>query len=189
MSRGGVIQFGIDISIAEKRHTHILERVIVTDKIDERMRDRHDLTEIEVVDERRELNQFLFREIRATRNDMQLMMAQMTALQTNQTCVVMPKLESLTISMESLDKKIRGNGKPGFEERFNHIERGLGRHETSLYDREIGVVPFCIERKISFKTTAWIVGGIGTISGTVIALLATPVGEWVARMITHHRVG
>jgi hypothetical protein len=74
--------------------------------------------------------------------------------------------------IDSLDKKIRGNGVPGIDDRLSHVEEDVKKHKTSLYDKDSGVVPFVAKSKWSFHLMAIMMGATGSIL-TLIALFAT----------------
>ena len=142
----------------------------------------------EMDEERRDLNKFLFKEIIGLRQDVQKVSSQVTLVEINQTSVVMPKIEAMTKSMENLDKKIRGNGVPGYDQRIDGLEKSCECHSKSLYDKDDGVVPYVRKTKLSVKLISVGAGAVGAVLGVIFAFLATPIGEMVCKIFVHTTV-
>ena len=145
-----------------------------------------EMTENEVLGERRELNRFLFRQITAMRNEIQFLGTKTTSIETNQTCVVMPNLNKLAEKIDNLDKRIRGNGKPGYDQRIDCLEKTVKEHEDDLNNKEDGVIPYIIETKtekrVSFHWATIVAGVVGSALTILAAFLITPIGTLVCNI-------
>lgn len=127
------------------------------------------------IDERHELNSYILRTMRDIQKDFQKYGEDLASVKTSQTDLVIPKLLSMETKIDNLDKKIRGNGKPGMEDRLRCLEMDVNKHDKSLYDKDDGVVTIVNQGKYSLKAATITIGALGSFVGFILAMLASPI--------------